>query len=462
MSLSILFVVIFRYQIAPVYAYGGLVWRDPEPAFVLAGAIMSWALVQALGDRVDGPADLLRAIVVYFLGIPVVTIPNVIDIADRSTSFLLSIADFLAVLGVLTIVRMLATEREDQTAAVSWEKTVVASRPLRARLDLLIGILVAVSALTTVMVQSAYGIKLTPPSFDTMYELRSVYGESLARLAPASIYLVTFQMMAIYPSLLVLGTAIARYRWVLLVAGAGEYTLYCTTTLKQALYGLVLIVAMSLWLRRHRLTPAKLGSGMVLACATAMLADFAIGRTSLTNLFVSRSFFWPGFLPVQYYESFRDREWNAWNGSFFGGNNTSSQLPSYIAGRDLTGAEGVNANASFLADGMANLGFAGVILEGIVLVGLVVLLSKSARSLPLYVSLPLCVFPGIALTNNSPISSILSGGVAGAILVLLSLPRLKDGAPRRSASAGQSGDAPTGLDHDASVGDIRSGSGLRW
>jgi len=122
---------------------------------------------------------------------------------------------------------------------------------------------------------------------------------------------------------------------------------------------------------------------------------------------------------------FTDQEKTHWSYSFLSPflDNPYDRLPAEMVGTATSGDTATFANASYLGDGYANLGYAGVFLEAFVLLVLLVLVNRATAGLPLAVSTSLIIAPSMILANVSPLTTVLSGGLGAALVVGWFLPR---------------------------------------
>lgn len=409
-----LFIAIFRWQISPNFGYGGIRYRDPDWWYVAFGLMMVWAQVHVLGRKIRDAGDLVLGLVVYMVGIPAAIIPQIIDIESTDRSFVLSVVYFFVTIGVIQTYRGLRRIRPASRSLGS----------LNRRYGPIGLALVMFTVITLLLLHQAVGLSVTPASFADVYELRAEYSAEFAGSSSILGYIVALQIKAVSPALIAIGLSRSDRIPLALVGMVAQYILFATTVQKQALFSIIAVVGLSVLLRSVRSFDFRaLGIAILGLCLASSLLDVASRRTYWTEIIVDRFFFWPGFLPVQYYETFKDRQDGLWSDAFLStwirDRTGAGWTPETLAGFDLTGSATVNANASFLADGFANMAYAGILLEAAVLVLALLLLSRAAKDVPQAIALPICVMPAVSLANGSPITAFLSGGVLGVLVIFV-------------------------------------------
>lgn len=392
------FVLVFQFQIAPAFAYGGIVYREPNYLFLVLSVVFVWLLLVALGPGSLRGSRVLLALLVYTLGIPALIIPNIIDIADRNTSFGLVSFYFACFLAVVIAIRAAPRIKVPR---------------VRARESVIVLFLLLFTAVTFLLLQHYVGLEWRLVGFSDVYGSRADYSTKI-RESPAFLgYLIAIQMKAIGPLMLLIGIGSRRWRALAAVALASNYLLFTTTFAKQSLFAVFAVVgAYFLFRLMRRVDHRAIALAVFSVTVAASAIDWMTQRIFWTEIIVDRFFFWPGFLPVQYYETFQSRPYNLWSESPAGG------APELLVGKDLTGNADVFANASFLGDGYANMGLGGIVVEAAVLVVILYAVGCAAHRFPLWVIAPLMVMPTVALTNGSPLTAIVSGGLLPLVVLL--------------------------------------------
>lgn len=401
------FVLVFKLQISPAFSYGGIVFREPNYFFLGLSYALVWTLLLILGrGPLQGPR-MLTALLVYVLGIPALIIPNIIEIESRVVSFGLVAFFFVSMATIVLASRMIPHFEMPRLNAPEWS---------------LVAILIVHTVSTFWLLASYVGLSWLPVSLSELYDARAEYSEKI-RLAPQWLgYMVAIQGRAIGPILLLIGMVSRRWRILALVGATGQYILFTTTFAKQSLFSIFAIIAAYVLFRLVRNADQRAIALVVLVVTIlASSVDWLRGRVYWSEILIDRFFFWPGFLPVQYHETYRSTPFNFWSDSVLKGlipDQSPGEVPELLVGKDLTGSDGVFANSSFLGDGYANMGFPGILVEAAVLVVLIYVVGVVSRRYPLSVVGPLMVMPAVALTNGSPFTAILSGGLLPLIFIM--------------------------------------------
>ena len=409
--ISMAFVAVFRFQIAPAFAYGGIRFRAPSPVYLGISIAYAWVLILTLGQGSLRGARVLTAILVYLLGIPALIIPNIIEIQDRTRSFELVTFYFICLALIVIALRALPDVELPEARVPDW---------LPIALLLLFTIAAFWAIGTTV------GIGWRPVGFREVYGARQTYSSRVAHAPTIVGYLIAIQMKAVGPILLVVGLASRRWRGLIVVAVTSQYLLFATTFAKQSLFFVFAAVLAYLLFRLARNADQRVVASVVLLVTLGTsLLDRVLGKVYWTEIVVDRFFFWPGFLPVQYEKTFQSRPYNLWSDSFLShvvADRSPGTTPELLVGQGLTGKTGVFANTSFLGDGYANLGLAGILIEAAVVVGIIYAAGLVLRRFPLWVTAPLMVMPAVSLSNGSPFTAILSGALLPLIFFMWMVP----------------------------------------
>ncbi|TQL48625.1 glycosyl transferase family 1 [Homoserinimonas aerilata] len=401
------FVIVFKFQIAPTFSYGGIVYREPNYIFLGLSFALVWALLLILGPGSLRGSRILTAILVYLLGIPALIIPNIIDIEDRTTSFGLVFFFFCCFAAIILGVRVIPRFNLPKIRTPEWS---------------IVGLLLVFTVATFSLLQYYVGVSWWANSVTDIYDDRAGYSEMIRNAPEYMGYLIAIQTKVIGPVLLLIGLASRRWRPLIAIAVLSQYLIFATTLAKQSLFSIFAIVAAYLIFRLVRNADQRVIAFVVLLMTIATsVIDWARGRVYFTEIVIDRFFFWPGFLPMQYHKTFESRPFNFWSDSVLQGfvpDQSPGEVAELLVGHGLTGNDGVFANASFLGNGYANMGLAGILVEAAVLVAILYGVGLAAQRFPLWVTAPLMVMPAVALSNGSPFTAILSGGILPLIVLM--------------------------------------------
>ena len=153
--------------------------------------------------------------------------------------------------------------------------------------------------------------------------------------------------------------------------------------------------------------------------------DWVTATNDWTSLIVRRFLITPGLLTAGYVAVFSDMEKAKFGYSFlspFFGYPYAAE-PADIVGAEFFGQPTTHANANMLADGFANLGHPGMLLECLVLVGLLWLIDDATRGLPVGVAAMVFFVLTLSLADSGIFTSILTDGFLLAILICACMPR---------------------------------------
>lgn len=285
-------------------------------------------------------------------------------------------------------------------------------------------VVVSLSALTYLLIHLAFGIQLNLVSVFEVYDTRLLYRDEVIPTIPLLGYLIANQGNVVNPILMALG--VVRRKWMLAAIGAlGQLVLYSTAGYKTVLISIPLSLAIALFFRYRR----SLAGIAVFVAATALvwvcIAIDWIASLGLVDIVVSRIFLTAGYLQVLYRNVYDGQPWALWDYSFLGPlvDTPYTMSPGFYVGTYGIGRSDVQANAGLFADGYANAGLLGIVVEAVALVIIILLSDSAARGLPLAVALPTALLPVFALANGSPFTAVLSYGFALMILLFLLLPR---------------------------------------
>jgi hypothetical protein len=155
------------------------------------------------------------------------------------------------------------------------------------------------------------------------------------------------------------------------------------------------------------------------------LMDWITATNDWTSLMVRRFLIMPGLLTAGYVAIFSDMEKARWAYAFLSSFFVYPYVgePADIVGAEFFGRSGVHANANILADGFANLGHPGMLLECLVLVVLLWLIDDATRGIPLGVASLVFLVLTLSLADSGIFTSILTDGFLLAIVICACLPR---------------------------------------
>lgn len=396
----------FEQRIAPVFGYAGTHYRSPDPLnYLLVGMLLAVAAV-FLPRRIETPADWMLWVLFIVTGLPSALVAQYLRRLTPGEALVLGVVVSLVFLSLSLLGRISpGTMRISVPISLVW-----------------IGI-TFFSLLTYAWVSATFGLAIVRFDLGSIYDLRAAYAEGLdgARLLG---YLIRYQGSVINPFLMAAG--VVQRRPALIVVGAlGQAALFSVTGFKLFYFAIPAVIAVALLLRKGRvLTDRLVAWGVIATSVLAIVVDEIRGGPLLwIELIIDRMIIFPAMLTSQYLWVYADRPKHVWSYSIINpfSPDTYGGRPPGIVVADAFGG-GSNSNANFIADGYANLGWTGVLIETVVLVAILWLLNATGRHLPLSIVAPTLMIPALTIVNGSSFTSFLTGGVLAACLLMACLP----------------------------------------
>lgn len=280
---------------------------------------------------------------------------------------------------------------------------------------------------------AVFGFRLEIMSVFDVASTRMEYRDEVAPNVPLLGYLVSNQGNVINPLLLCIG--VSQRRWTLIATGTlGQLLLYSITGYRTALLSIVVCLIASFVLRKRT---AIWGSAMLAGTTLLAWGAVAIDRVfalGAVELIVNRMLITAGYLTPYYLQVYADQQWHYWAYSFLGWlvDDPRELSPGFYVSIVAFGREDIQSNANMFADGYANLGYTGVVIEAAILLFILFLINSASRGLPMRVVLPTLILPAFAISNGSPITAFLSFGFALATVMFALIPRDMSFEPKAS------------------------------
>lgn len=405
--------------VAPDFWYLGFRARAVElvPYGTTLGFIAILALT--LPAKLRRPSDFLLWATFILTVAPAMATSHFADIIPTETAFRLS-----ATLGSCFLIAVVLVRRGPRFT-------------LRIRVSPnLVWAVIGVFSITTYgYLALTTGLQLRLTSLATVSDFRFEYREQVAAVGPAIAYLVTAQGYVINPLIMVRGLFRAQPHLVLL-SMLGQLLIFSLTGYKMVVLAVPAAILLAITFRRgSRMRGDRLLFGIVGITAVALAIDAFAGTRQLTLIFVNRLLLVPAALTSAYVAVFIDREKGLWGYSALSGitDYPYQKPPNFLVGALFIGDPAVSANANFFADGYANYGYFGMLIETLVFALLLWTVDGAFRYVPMRVTCVILLLPVIALANSSVFTSITTHGFALAILLGTVLPRTGWAATRRSS-----------------------------
>jgi hypothetical protein len=404
---------VYTTQIAPVYAYYGLIDADPDPmptVIVTAVAALPAAWLPISARR---PSFIVLWLL-YLVGyVPAIVVPLFIE-GDLATvlRFDLALVGSMAILSL--IVRLPAVSIGVPHLSLT----------AFTRLMLVLGLL------SLAYIAATFGIQ-PPPSLSSVYTRRAEFDTAVGGAAAGG-YVIPWAANAINPILMALG--MVRKRAAPLVLGiAGQLLIYSATGFKSVLFSIALVplvyVAVSI---------ARRSFGLLATVAAPVILLLAVAGNSLTGgvalSLARRVFTTPGQLTWYYFDYFSVHQPYQLSHRFLGWLFPSqySVEPAALIGSVYFPQSNPSANANLWADAFANFGLGGIVGFSL-LFGLVLLvvdglgLRRDARIVG-----PLLAISGLNLASSALFTNLLTFGLGLSCLLIALMPPTSTGAPVRA------------------------------
>ncbi len=288
-----------------------------------------------------------------------------------------------------------------------------------------IGLLLAFTALVMVWALATLPVTIKLVWLTDIRDQRSAFSEAVGATSRPFGYLIRWQSAAVFPALLAIGLDRSRPHLVVFAA-AGLVLFYAMTGYKQVLLSLVFVPATYYVLRRPKLRvrPATwLAGGLVVSSWFAVVLDQITNSIDFTSIFVRRAVILSGIYTSQYVSYFSQNGSDLFSHSILAGITHSP----YDVGPPLTIARafyGVDfsANANFMADAFANLGYPGVLIMICVVGAVLYLVNSFTDDANVPAVGAMLVVPTTSLANSAASSTITTHGLGLAVLLIMLYP----------------------------------------
>ena len=341
----------------------------------------------------------------------------------------------LAWLGVLLLVRWGSRRNVLGRAAAP---VLHVSEKVSARVWL--ALLLTISLAAGVLILFLPGVGHRIVSFGDVAEVRLQYRQAIASVPAFVPYVLLSAVYVTNPALIAYGW-MRRSWWMIAIGAAGQVLNYSVTGYKTVIVTLVLVVGLAWLLERvDRPRGTAFLVTVVGGMAAALGAFLLAGMTAPATYFTTRTMVVPGNVAAAHVALFSKVDPLYWSQAFMSRfvHYPFSRPPSLIVGHFLSGDQATNANVNLFGDGYESARYAGIALECLLLVLLLLVLDLVSTRVSRRLVLPIMLGPAFALTNTNVFTGLLTQGFVLAALVLALAPR----AARRAASDPSNGDRP--------------------
>lgn len=386
-------------------------WTDDDPIVHIMFIVLAVLPALYLPIRWRAPSDFLLTLI-YFL----TYIPTTATFPGITTLDLIDIIAYVAVFNASIIILMQAP----RIRGMRMPRFSLSSR----RFELL---LYALSAAVVLVYAFQASIRITRFDLFDLYEERLAFQRDLAGRPALVTYVQATTANALAPIMMIFGLAHRRRAVVLTGAALLVYT-FLVTTSKGYLFlvpGIALFwLAWKMWRGPAvLLVPAgAVGIGILSLLLDQVL--FGGTRSIISWVFHFRLFGNSAFLSEAYYRFFSLNEKVLYTQSILNPFSGTVYYTPYqwMVGAEETGNPMNGANANYVADAFANLGFLGVFLMTLILLVAMLVYNRVALGKSIVLGLlPLFVIAQ-KLNNVGVHSAIVSGGLAVLILLMALAP----------------------------------------
>ncbi|MFL6306922.1 MAG: hypothetical protein ACJ72H_25600 [Candidatus Sulfotelmatobacter sp.] len=285
-------------------------------------------------------------------------------------------------------------------------------------------ILILLSAVSYALILASFGFQFHYVSFDDTYSVRAQFQNAMEQRPTIVAYAIGWQAWVINPLVMAVGLISRRFSWVVL-GGIGEFVIYSITAFRAMFFSVALLLFL-LWAMRSSKTFATRLASMwtvIFAGAGALqLIGYSIIPESLLGVRMTAL---PGLLTGYYYEFFSSHPKAHLGHSIFKSfiDYPYAVEPPYLIGALYFHSPSNDANANVWADAYANFGYFGIILFTLLLAAVLWLYDSMAVRCDRRLAALAMALPAFSLANGALLTSLLSNGMAIAMILVYLMPR---------------------------------------
>ncbi|MGC5629538.1 hypothetical protein ACPYO6_14995 [Georgenia sp. Z1344] len=397
--------------VSPAFGYMGSTYHTPEYDLYFYSLAICAVTALALPRAISKPSSFVIWVLYIIAGVPSITIGHYSGTVSPVTAMQASIGIGLAFISTCLLLRWFGAPR----SLLRW-------RPSGTTFWILLGVFSSASYL---YIAVSVGLRFELVGILDVYDVRDEYRENLTGAGGLAAYLIGWLGNVINPVIMAAGT-LQRRLPIVLAGSLGQFVLYSTTGLKTFLLSVpaILIVGWAVGRSSKQRSVLLVWAAAALPVFT-MAADRVLGSILFTSLLVRRFLVAPGRITVEYVEFFNVNPRLYLSNSVLSGWVDYPYDGSYmmIIGEKVTGSPGLSMNANVFAHGYANAGWVGVALIVVVLAVVLVSMDYAAHGLRPVIPAMVLLMPAITLSNSGLPTSLLTHGVAVAVVVLALFPR---------------------------------------
>lgn len=421
---AILFSCLFNYAyiaiVSPTWAYTGMTFTAPPNQSILLASLLALLPIIWLPMHLTRPSQLLYWFLYTVVYVPSIFIPHYMQRQGPFDLFLMNFSFFLSfyILGLFYKLPIRSIPRPN----LSWDSWWF--------------FVAAAAVIFYIAVMVVYGGRL---QFSGLYniELRLASRELDSNIF--SNYGHVWLANVINPTLIAIGLLL-KNPLVFFIGVVGQIILFMTAAQKMVLMSVIFVIFLFFILNSKRYTFGLrfiLGMSSPLIFMVSLELYESLFSFTVQTLIGLRLFSVAGFMTSVYSDFFSQNPWTFW--SHLKGFSTiieyPYQLPLPFLIGDFIGDVENSANAhAWATDGIAAMGFVGVLIVGLVMGCIFYILDCTANELDPKLSGLSIAAHGAAIGNLSIMSVFLGGGLFFNMILLLLMPRAYFGARHHARS----------------------------
>jgi len=403
--------------VAPQFGSLNMEYRSPVQwsyALLTAGVV---GLGLLLPTSIDKPSDAVLWVHFLLATAPTALIPQITPFLPRGLAFRFGLAVEVAWLGVLLLVRWGSRWRPPIPAPLLRLRGRVSTRLWLAGL-----LTVSLSAAVITLLLPGVGHRIV--AFGQVEDVRLEYRQAIATVPFFVPYLLLSAVYVVNPALIAYGW-MRRHWWLILIGAAGQVLNYSVTGYKTVAVSLVVVVGLAWFLERvEQVSGTDFLVSVVGGMAAALGVFLAVGLSAPVTYFTTRTMVVPGNVAAGHVALFSKVDPLYWSQAFMSRfvHYPYSDPPSFIVGHFLSGDHDTNANVNLFGDGYESARYAGIALECLLLVLLLLVLDRASAHVTRRLVLPIVLLPAFLLTNANVFTAMLTSGFALSIVILFFAP----------------------------------------
>lgn len=416
----ITFIAVYNVVTTTVWRYAGF-QSIATTGHVAYGALLAILPSSWLPISLKRPSQVIYWLIYLLVVVPVCLVP-VYALQDQSSGPLLFAGCIVLMLALLGIIYRLPLMPLLRVGLKSYEFA---------------ALLALLSAVSYSFIIAAFGLHFRYVPLAEVYSVRSQFEETLSHTSPLVAYAVCWQMYVINPLLMTIGFT-SRRLFPTLIGLLGQFAIYSITGFRDVLFSAAFLLYLLWAMRRGKPFGTRLVVSWTAIFASAAALDFFGYSRTFSGLIQERMTGTPGLLTGYYYEFFSTHPKALLGHSIFKSivNYPYALEPRRMIGYVYYHDSGMSANANFWADAFANFGYVGIVCFTLLLGFVMWLYDSSAAKGNRYVTALVIALPAFAVANSGLLTSLLTHGIALAILLMYLMPPPMDESEHRTAPLG--------------------------